>query len=278
MMNREFKWDNEDYQIARAAGHCCGDLKKIFGFLTGGGGGGGTPPPSASTPEYGGGFEFEEPGPSEAELALVEIATEKYDRFKKYYDPVEGEFLNEQNKDYSDYGAMMGYADAQQVAQAPNQINAAAGAAATGLAGIASAGTSGSATAKSSANAADFQRRNSNKLWGLSTANQLQAANQGTLASVANAASSAAISTAQSAQGYQNQLASSQAQMAHESQVMKYNYNQGRVQNLAQMGASLIGHYQGQQTNTLGGGGFQGGFQGGWFNSNNQTSGLGYMP
>jgi len=264
MINRKFRWEDDGFYIKNQC-------------FCGGGGGGATPPPPSSSPEYGE-FMFEEPGPSESELALAEIATEKYDRFKKYYDPVEATWLKEQDQDYSDYGAMMGYADAQQVAQAPNQINAASGAAAAGLAGIASAGTSGAATAKSSAISQDFQRRNANKLWGLSTANKLQSANQGTLASVANAASSAAISTAQSAQGYQNRLANAQAQMAHESQVMKYNYNQGRVQNLAQMGASLIGHYQGASTNQLGGGGFQGGFQGGWFNSNNQTSGLGYMP
>jgi hypothetical protein len=264
MNNRKFSWDNDEFYIKNQC------------FCGGGGSGGGTPPPSSSSPEYGGEFMFEEPGPSESELALVEIATEKYDRFKKQYDPVEATWLREQDQDYSDYGAMMGYADAQQVSAAPNQINAASGAAAAGLAGLASAGTGGAAAAKSSAMSQDFQRRNANKLWGLSTANKLQSANQGTLASVAASASSAATSVASSAQGYQNRLVAAQNQMAHESQVMKYNYNQGRVQNLAQMGASLIGHYQGANVNQLGGGGFGFGGGGGYtnpFSSNAGTSG-----
>ena len=266
MINRKFRWENDGFYIKN----------QCYGSICGGGGGGGaTPPPPVSEPEYGGEL-FESLGPSESELALVEIATEKYDRFKKYYDPVEATWLKEQDQDYSDYGAMMGYADAQQVAQAPNQINAASGSAAAGLAGIATAGAGGAASAKSAANSQDFQRRNANKLWGLSAANKLQAANQGTLASVAASASSAATSVASSAQGYQNKLIAAQNQMAHESQVMKYNYNQGRVQNLAQMGASLIGHYQGANVNQLGGGGF--GFGGGGsytnpFSSNAGTSG-----
>jgi len=201
-----------------------------------------TPPPSGGS-SYAG--EMEMPGPSESEKALVDIASEKYDRFKEYYDPVEASWLEDQSKDFSDYGAMMGYADAAQATMQPKQINMASGAGAAGLAGLATAQTGGAAAARASANAADFQRRNANKLWGLSAANKLQAANQSSLASVANSASSAAISVASSAQNYQNRMTAATAQAQHSMDMMKYNYNQGKVQNLAALGASLLGYYKG---------------------------------
>jgi len=245
-MKRNF--ENEEYLEARYGNKC----------FCGGGGGGASAPAPPSGGEYP--HEFEEPGPSESEIALSEIALEKYDRFKEYYDPVEAKWLKEQDQDMSDYGAMMGYADAQQLAKAPAQINAASGQAAVGLAGLATAGAGGAASAKATAVAADFQRRNANKLWGLSAANKLAAANQGTLAGVAGAASNAAVRVASSAQGYQNRITAATNALAHEREVMKYNYQQGKIQNLASMGASLIGHYMGGATNQLGGGGFAGGF------------------
>lgn len=245
-MKRNF--ENEEYLEARYGNKC----------FCGGGGGGASAPAPPSGGEYP--MEFEEPGPSESEIALSEIALERYDRFKQYYDPVESKWLQEQDRDMSDYGAMMGYADAQQLAKAPAQINAASGQAVAGLAGLATAGTGGAASAKATAVAADFQRRNANKLWGLSAANKLAAANQGTLAGVAGAASNAAVRVASSAQSYQNRITAAQNALAHEREVMKYNYQQGKIQNLASMGASLVGHYMGGTTNQLGGGGFATGF------------------
>ena len=224
-MKRNF--ENEEYLEARYGNKC----------FCGGGGGGASAPAPPSGGEYP--HEFEEPGPSESEIALSEIALERYDRFKQHYDPVESKWLQEQDRDMSDYGAMMGYADAQQLAKAPAQINAASGQAVAGLAGLATAGTGGAASAKATAVAADFQRRNANKLWGLSAANKLAAANQGTLAGVAGAASNAAVRVASSAQGYQNRITAATNALAHEREVMKYNYQQGKIQNLASMGASL---------------------------------------
>jgi len=204
------------------------------------------PVPQSSMPE----FEFPEPeypGPSESELALADIATEKYGNWKKHYDPVEKDFLAEQDHDKSAYGKMVGYADAQQVAgaQTPAQVNVASGSGMLGLGAMSSAATGGQAAASAVADASDFQRRNANKLWGLSTANKLQAANQSTLTGVAGAASSAAIQTAQAAQGTANRLQAQSLQNQHQMEMQKYNYNQGRIQNLAQMGASLWGWHQG---------------------------------
>jgi len=235
--------------------------------------------PTYITPE-GSGWEIPEPeypGPSESELALADIAEEKYANWGKHYDPVEADFLAEQDVNKADYGKMMGYADAQQVtgSNLPAQINVSGGAGLAGIGELTSAATQGQAAAAGAAEAADFQRRNANKLWGLSAANKLQAANQNTLASVANTASNAAISTSLNAQRTSNALAQQSFSNQADIGMMKYNYNQGRIQNLAQMGSSLLGYYRtpntgfGNPGGGLGNTNMSGGAIGQWNQNNN---------
>ncbi|MEK9747672.1 MAG: hypothetical protein VW443_05220 [Pseudomonadales bacterium] len=230
MIKIKHRWDNEEFLEARAAGICA--------CPGGGGGGGSTPPPPPPTiyPP-----QFEEPGPSESEIALGEIAAERYERFKEYYVPVEDKFLEEQDKDKSYYAKMMAAADAQQATKAPAQIDASSGRAAKGIADLRTAGARGAAAGAGAAYSADFQRRNGNKMWALAGANKLTSNAQTSLGQVANAASSAALSTANQVNSQnialQNQAFSNQLN----AQMMQYNYQQRKIQNVVNAGATAFG-------------------------------------
>jgi hypothetical protein len=231
MIKIKHRWDNEEFLKARAAGICA---------CPGGGGGGGGGSTTVTTSKI---YppEFEEPGPSESEIALGEIARERYDRFKEYYVPVEDKFLAEQDKDKSYYAKMMAAADAQQATKAPAQIDAASGRAAKGIADLRTAGARGAAAGAGAAYSADFQRREGNKMWALAGANKLTSNAQTSLGQVANTASSAALSTANQVNSQnialQNQAFSNQLN----AQMMQYNYQQRKVQNAVNAGATAFG-------------------------------------
>ncbi len=246
MISRKYRWDNDDfYTVKYKCFHKGGD----------GGGGEATSTSSSSSSSYG--FpEPKYPGPSESELALAEIATEKYASWEKTYKPVENEFLADQNENKSGYGKMMAYADAGQATQGPDQLNVAHGAGGMALGAMANTRTQAASAGAATAESADFQRRKSNKLTALSMANKLQASNQSSLAGVANAASSSAIQVAQNKQGMDNRLVQQAAQNQHAMQMQEYNYNQGKIQNLAQMGASIYGWKSGQLGNPSTSGGW----------------------
>lgn len=235
MIKIKHKWDDEEFLLARAAGICACP----------GGGGGSTPPPSTGG---GGGStttiyppQFEEPGPSESEIALGEIARERYERFKEYYVPVEDKFLEEQDKDKSYYAKMMAAADAQQATKAPAQIDAASGRAAKGIADLKTAGARGAAAGAGAAYSADFQRRQGNKMWALAGANKLASNAQTSLGQVANTASSAALSTANQVNSQNIALQQQAFNNQLNAQMMQYNYQQRKIQNVVNAGATAFG-------------------------------------
>jgi len=234
MIKIKHRWDNEEFLEARAAGVCACPGG-------GGGGGGGSTATTTNTTTTIYPPQFEEPGPSESEIALGEISRERYERFKEYYVPVEDKFLEEQDKDKSYYAKMMAAADAQQATKAPAQIDASSGRAAKGIADLKTAGARGAAAGAGAAYSADFQRREGNKMWALAGANKLTSNAQTSLGQVANTASSAALSTANQVNSQNIALQQQAFNNQLNAQMMQYNYQQRKIQNVVNAGATAFG-------------------------------------
>ncbi len=139
--------------------------------------------------------------PSASEEALADIAQQKYDRFLSRYRPAEEFLLGKINKNYSGFAIGQSSAEAAQTvaAQRPDQIAANRGAAYGGFRELAQGQAAGMAAGAQAANIGEEQRVKGANLDILGMANQLEARNMSSLASVAGTASGAANALAQNA-------------------------------------------------------------------------------
>ena len=166
--------------------------------------------------------------PSESEKALVDIAGEKWDRYKAKYKPLEKKYLEMAEQSRAGYGQEMAAADAAQTADQTRGDGIAAdrGAALGAFGGWANQAATGGAAGAGAARTADFANRTSMKLDALAQANRLQGGLQAGLAGVAQAGSGAAMGTANAQM--QNNLGLSQARFQTDSEIAAMKYNRGQ--------------------------------------------------
>jgi hypothetical protein len=186
--------------------------------------------------------------PTESEKALVDIAGEKWDRYKAKYKPLEKKYLGLAEQQRAAYGVEMGAADAAQTAAQSRGSSLAAdrGAAVGAFSNWANQSGSGAAAGHSAARSADFTNRTSMKLDALAQANRLQGSMQQGLAGVASAGASAAAGTASAQMNSNLGLAQQRFRTDSDIAAMDYNRQNRRLGYLAEAGMGYAGWKMGQ--------------------------------
>ena len=186
--------------------------------------------------------------PTESEKALVDIADEKWNRYKAKYKPLETKYLGLAEQQRAAYGVDMGAADAAQTVagQRGSSIAANRGAAIGAFGNWANQLGAGAAAGHSASRGADFTNRTSMKLDAIAQANRLQGSMQQGLAGVASAGASAASGTASAQMNSNLGLAQQRFRTDSEIAAMRYNRQNRRLGYLVDAGMGYAGWKMGE--------------------------------